>query len=376
MVLDSAVNALISRIYDDVREERPWIASLESLRALIPCHTMAIEAVDETADQATYYFAAGRRVHASDIGVWEEASQVRSEPIPFEPSKLVVFNDWRQECPTPGFLQLLEKYDVLRSMSVGIMQSEDMVRYSLHSGRSIQGSSYSKEEQELFLLVAQHFARAIQMRLDLNRARTSDWIQTDAMERLSVGGLVIDARGRILFTNDTALRLLQDQHGLIVRNGHLRALDSLAENELLECISSLLDNSSDPEPVRALTIERPENRGSLYVVLRKQRARESISDRWQDVIQVYIHDPELSYCENFTIFQQLFKLTRSEAAIAAAIARGDSAEDIEKSLNITHNTVRAHLRAIFSKTNVGSRAELVRVLNNCAGPLANLRVVS
>jgi len=375
MELDNAVNTLISRIYDDVREERPWIASLEALRALIPCHTMAIEAVDETADQATYYFAAGRRVDASDIGVWEEAGQSADEPIPFEPEKPVICNDWRCEYPTPGFLQLLEKYDVLRSMSVGILQTEEQVRYSLHSGRSIQAAGYSLQEQELFLLVAQHFARAIKMRLDLNRARTSDWVQTDAMERLSVGGLVIDARGRVLFANDTALRLLQDNDGLVLRNGHLRAAGSLPEAELRDHVSSLVDTTSESESVRALTIERGQGRGSLYVVLRKQRARESISDRWQDVVQVYIHDPELSYCADSTIFQQLFKLTRSEAAIAAEMARGKSIDEIENNLKITHNTMRAHLRAIFAKTNVNSRAELVRVLNNCAGPLANLRVV-
>jgi DNA-binding CsgD family transcriptional regulator len=374
-VLDNAVNGLINRIYDDVREERPWIASLESLRALIPCHTMAIEAVDENADQATYYFAAGRRVDASDIGVWEEASQFRDDPIPFESSKPVIFNDWRSACPAPGFLQLLEKYDVLRSMSVGILQTEDKVRYSLHSGRSIQASGYSMEEQELFLQVAQHFARAIQMRLDLNRARTSDRIQADAMERLSVGGLVIDVRCRVLFANDTALRLLQDSDGLILRNGHLRSAGNSSAADLRELIKALVSTAKESDPVRALTIERSLGRGSLYVVLRRQRARESISDRWQDVIQVYIHDPELSYCEDSTIFQQLFNLTRSEAAIAAAMSKGNSVDEIEASLKITHNTMRAHLRAIFAKTNVGSRAELIRVLNNCAGPLANLRAV-
>lgn len=375
MVLGSSVNTLINRIYDDVREERPWIASLECLRALIPCHTMAIEAVDETADQAIYYFAAGRRVDASDIGVWEEAGQSWEKLIPFDSVKPVIFNDWRRECPTPGFLQLLEKYDVLRSMSVGILQTEDKVRYSLHSGRSIQAPGYSLEEQELFQLVAQHFARAIQMRLDLNRARTSDWIQTDAMERLSVGAVVIDASSRVLFANDTALRLLQDSDGLILRDGHLRAAGNLREADFREHVNALISAASESEPVRAMTIERTQGRGSLYVVLRKQRARESISDRWQDVVQVYIHDPELNYGADATIFQQLFKLTRSEAAIAAAIARGNSVEEIETSLHITHNTMRAHLRAIFGKTNVGSRAELIRVLNNCAGPLANLRVV-
>lgn len=374
-MLDAAIDRLLSRIYEDIREERPWIASLEALRELIPCHTMAIQAVDEAVDQSTYYFAAGRRVAASDIGVWEEAGQSSAEPIPFEPGRLVIYDDWRRECPNPGFLQLLEKYDVLRSLSVGILRTEEGVRYSLHSGRSIQAAAYTAEEQQLFQLAARHFSRAIRLRLELNQARTSDSVQTDAMERLSVGGVLIDARGRVLFANDTALRLLEGDDGLTLRNGHLRAAGGLREAELREHVEALMSATGDTEPVRALTIDRSSGKGSLYVVLRKQRARESISDRWLDVVQVYIHDPGLSYCENSTIFQQLFKLTRTEAAIAAALTRGSRVEDIEEILGISHNTLRAHLRAIFAKTNVSSRAELMRVLYNCAAPLANLRAV-
>lgn len=371
--LSAEVNALIARIYDDVQDERPWIRSLESLREVIPCNTMAIEVADSSVHQATYYFAAGRRVEASDIGVWEELGQEQVEPIPFEEGRVLVYNDWRQESPNPGFLQLIEKYDVLRSMSAGILQTGEGVRYSLHSGRSINAPSYSPWEQELFERVAQHFARAIRLRLRLNHAKTGDEVQADAMERLSVGGMIIDGQRRVLYANDTARRLLKQGEGLAIQQGQLRGTGKDLEAELKRNITAVLEEvkPGSGAPVRAFAMPRSSGRGSIYLVLKKQRIRESISDRLQDVVQVYIHDPELSYCQNSTIYQQLFKLTRTEAAIASALANGDSVEAIEEEMGISHNTLRAHLRAIFSKTDVNSRAELVRVLTNCAAPLAN-----
>lgn len=372
--LSTEVNALIARIYDDIWEDRPWIRSLESLREVVTCNTMAIEVADASVLQATYYFAAGKRVDASDIGVWEELGQERAEPIPFEQGQVLVYNDWRRESPNPGFLQLVEKYDVLRSMSVGILETAEGVRYSLHSGRSINAPSYSPWEQELFARMAGHFARAICLRLRMNQAETGNELQTDAMERLSVGGMIIDRQRRVLYANETARRLLKTGEGLAILHRQLRGDRRALDEELKANIAAVLDADIKPgssSPVRAFAMPRSCGRGNIYLVLKKQRTRESISDRLQDVVQVYIHDPEQSYCQNSTIYQQLFKFTRTEATIASALANGDSVKAIEEGLGISHNTLRAHLRAIFSKTNVNSRAELVRVLTHCAAPLAN-----
>lgn len=369
--ITEATNDLIEKIYDEVWQEEPWIRSLKALRLLIPCNTMAIEVRDSSISMATYYFAAGRRVEASDIGVWEERDADHSEDIQLEDGHIQVCNDWRQEKVNAGFLYLLEKYDVLRSMSMGIVDI-DGVSYSLHSGRSITAPAYNAAEQDIFRLVSGHLARAIRIRLRLSLSKTSLNLQSDAMERLSVGGLIVDSRGTIVYANQTAERFLRERDGLANNRGQLQATQATANAELQKAIVEMFacPSPGQNQPIRAMAIPRFPGIRDLYIVLRQHRIRDSISDRLQDAVQVYIHDPEMKYCENAIIYQQLFKLTRTEAEVAAALANGSSVEDIEAAMEISHNTMRAHLRSMFSKTDVGSRADLVRLLINSAAPLA------
>jgi DNA-binding CsgD family transcriptional regulator len=55
----------------------------------------------------------------------------------------------------------------------------------------------------------------------------------------------------------------------------------------------------------------------------------------------------------------LFKLTPHEARVAALICAAHSTEEIARSLGVTTDTIRFHLKSIFEKTFVRSRVELV-----------------
>ncbi|MNL23252.1 Bacterial regulatory protein, luxR family [compost metagenome] len=62
------------------------------------------------------------------------------------------------------------------------------------------------------------------------------------------------------------------------------------------------------------------------------------------------------------MLRQLFGFTPAEAALAMQLANGFSLEEAGETLNIRYNTVKAHLRAIFSKTGVARQGELVHIL--------------
>ena len=62
------------------------------------------------------------------------------------------------------------------------------------------------------------------------------------------------------------------------------------------------------------------------------------------------------------VIQKLFGLTPKEAALAVRLAAGESIQEAAKSMRITHNTARAHLRSIFTKTGIDRQASLVRLL--------------
>jgi DNA-binding CsgD family transcriptional regulator len=60
--------------------------------------------------------------------------------------------------------------------------------------------------------------------------------------------------------------------------------------------------------------------------------------------------------------QQLFGLTRKEAELALRLAAGRSLAEGARDQDISLNTARAHLRAIFAKTGIDRQSRLVSVL--------------
>jgi DNA-binding CsgD family transcriptional regulator len=62
------------------------------------------------------------------------------------------------------------------------------------------------------------------------------------------------------------------------------------------------------------------------------------------------------------LLQALFDLTPAEARLAGQLTQGNSIEQIALSNNLSHNTLRTHLKSVFSKTGVQRQAELVSLL--------------
>lgn len=54
------------------------------------------------------------------------------------------------------------------------------------------------------------------------------------------------------------------------------------------------------------------------------------------------------------------KLSAQERVIARQVAQGRSNKQVAKALKITEGTVKCHMHAIFAKTRLRSRFELIR----------------
>ena len=79
---------------------------------------------------------------------------------------------------------------------------------------------------------------------------------------------------------------------------------------------------------------------------------------------------------NLSVISGLFDLTRAEARVAQELASGRSSDEAATALNLSTNTVKTHMKAIFRKTGVKRQSELMALLsgivlpsNSNAGPV-------
>jgi DNA-binding CsgD family transcriptional regulator len=74
-------------------------------------------------------------------------------------------------------------------------------------------------------------------------------------------------------------------------------------------------------------------------------------------------DPDRNADVSHEALRRIFSLTEAEARIAQRLAQGHSLDEISDDHRVTKDTVRTHLREIFSKTETRRQAELATLLN-------------
>jgi DNA-binding CsgD family transcriptional regulator len=82
----------------------------------------------------------------------------------------------------------------------------------------------------------------------------------------------------------------------------------------------------------------------------------------QPTAAVYVIDPGATRPLNEDNLRELYGLTRAEAAIAALLTQGCTAEEAAKRTGVTMNTIRTHLKRTLEKTGCRRQAELVALV--------------
>ena len=62
------------------------------------------------------------------------------------------------------------------------------------------------------------------------------------------------------------------------------------------------------------------------------------------------------------MLHQLYRLTRTEARLVAALAEGERLEDAAQALGVTLGTGRTYLKRVFQKMGVSRQVDLMRLV--------------
>lgn len=185
-----------------------------------------------------------------------------------------------------------------------------------------------------------------------------------ALNLLAVGVVLVEDSGRILIANRVAQQILERGDGLSVSGGRLSAACSQDHAALGRSIAAA--SNASPSSA-ALACGRPSGRRALSVVVKALR-RHARPDQ-PGFAAVFITDPDQEVAAEAQDLASLYGLTPAEARLAARLARGMSPAQAAGALGLTVNTVRTHLKRIFSKTETRRQSDLVRLLLTGPAPL-------
>ncbi|MGY3603663.1 MULTISPECIES: helix-turn-helix transcriptional regulator [unclassified Bradyrhizobium] len=177
----------------------------------------------------------------------------------------------------------------------------------------------------------------------------------DFSERAAI---LLDRRGSVVRANDAAGRLIGED--LQISAGRVVCQDTKATDQLNRAIKTLLwsqETSTTPPVVF------PKTSGGKLVIypMRLPGSTNSPLSAFHAILVV--SDTDAAHAAAMTTFCDVFNLTAAESRLAVAIASGMDLESFSAERQISKETVRNQLKAIFQKTGTNRQAQLAVTLS-------------
>lgn len=221
--------------------------------------------------------------------------------------------------------------------------------------------------------IVPHLRQVLELHQTLAASRSEHSLLVDAVEQLAVGTILLDHRLEVIRMNEVAAAILAEADGislagrtiLINAPASRQQFRTLAKEALRSLSGERSGQQNGTEENRAiLSIARPSGRRELALVVRPISLPPFMHTGQAPAVALVLTDPGRERMIQPDVVRKVFAFTPTEAAIAAALANGLSVADTANLLSIARNTVRAHLRSIFSKLGLNRQSQLVHLIHS------------
>ncbi|MFO1129113.1 MAG: helix-turn-helix transcriptional regulator [Rhodospirillales bacterium] len=229
--------------------------------------------------------------------------------------------------------------------------------------RRSERPAFGADEISRLHRMAPRLTGAFRLGLEVRRGTADRQAAIEALDVAPIGVITVDRAGTIIRANRYAQAVLASGEGLARSDGGLvfeRPGQRLRVRDILAQTNKVRANAGLPEVVLH-TVPRIRRQRPLTCLI----APIAVADPGRTegpAALVFVSDPERTVAFEPMRIARLYGLSRAEARVAALLARGLRLEEIGEHLGIAYETVRKHLKQIFTKTGVSRQAELVRVL--------------
>ena len=213
-----------------------------------------------------------------------------------------------------------------------------------------------------------HLQRALLIRQRLADAALARTTLFEALQRLAVGVLVVDRAARVLFANSQAERIVRSNAPLVdIRGGRLQLGDAQLALRLQRAIRDAVSTAAGiaTRCCGAMALQRA---AGLPLTLLVSPLRGA--DLAEPAALLFLRDGRQAALQP-ALLREMFGLTRTEAALAAEMARGCALDAIASKFGIGIGTARSHLKSVLAKTGTRRQGELIALIGGSVAGLVD-----
>jgi DNA-binding CsgD family transcriptional regulator len=359
----------IGRIYDAAGDASRWPAFLEGFADAVNGLSATLLSVDLECQRGS--LQASVRVDPADQKKYDRYYGGVDHWVASARPLLKTGTVLTSELYCPGEeLARTEFYnDFLRPLNIfhnlaGIIFSEQSLMCAISTYRSKMDGAFGDEETSLLRVLVPHLQRSIQLHRRIVGLETKSQAIADALDRLPVGLILVDGRGKVIFVNRAARAILDQKDGLSSMRDGLAAARSDETARLRRMLheTSLTTSGKGFQSGGVIAVSRPSLKRPLQVLVTPLASNGFELGRERPAAAIFVSDPESEIEPDAEVLRRLFGLTGAEARLAALLMRGKSLEGAAEELGVSRATVRTQLQRTFDKTDTRRQGQLVRLL--------------
>jgi DNA-binding CsgD family transcriptional regulator/PAS domain-containing protein len=242
--------------------------------------------------------------------------------------------------------------------------------------RSNRQPFFGRREKALFETLVPHLRRMVRLRRQFEHQQIVHAFNTQALDFLAFGVVLLDREGRVRFANRAAAAIFSTGDGSKLSRERLNTWHHQSSAQLGRAIALALGKDSQAEGGSGsdLCIQRrsgklPYTLQVLPVTVESDALCVLLPSEARGAVLV-ITDPDCQLKPPLELLQQMFGLTATEAILAAEIGTGASIRDYADGHGIAEGTARWHLKNVQHKTGTHRVSELVGIVGRIAGKIA------
>jgi DNA-binding CsgD family transcriptional regulator len=255
--------------------------------------------------------------------------------------------------------EVLRPQEVAHNGMMALVAREDF-RAAFNMCRSVQQGPFDSDEQRILEWLSPHLRRSVTLGFRLEGYLALQHAAFSVLDRLADGVVVLDRKARVIFANATARRMSNE--GALQLHPSIDTHSPSHSQRLNALIRAALQGAAGG----TMGLPRSgEGRPSIILVSSirgKDFGRLSDAGLKDAAVVVFAIDPANRRSIPLAHMMDAFGLTHAEARVALAASSGNTIFETARSLGLSPNTVKTHLRHVFAKTSIGRQTELAGLI--------------
>lgn len=228
--------------------------------------------------------------------------------------------------------------------------------------RPYKAGTFDLQDKQTIALLVPHLTRALRIYRKMHGLELQGGIGLAALEAMAVGVMVVDATGKLLFSNTVAERLLQKGQGITVSHGHLRAQSAERNLVLQHTIREAIAGFSGRSSHAGMLVLQRRDALPLSLLISPAPGYRLGADLLQATAIIFVNNPDDRITPAEAALATQFRLTPAEARLTAAMLDGEHVDDYAIRTGLSPHTVKTQLKAVFAKTGCGRQSDLMRIV--------------